>query len=63
MLDKNKIVEFIRCYMPDAGPDAVNKLAEELNEDITPYVCTFIRKIIEFDLANGQGDKRRDLKK
>lgn len=53
MLDKEKIIEFIRSYLPDAEPERVNKLAEDLNEDITPYVCTFIRKIIELDPANG----------
>jgi hypothetical protein len=53
MLDKNKIINFIRSYLPDAEPEVINRLAEELDEDITPYVCTFIRKIIELDLANG----------
>ncbi|MDR3589914.1 MAG: hypothetical protein P4N41_09680 [Negativicutes bacterium] len=53
MLDKDKIIRFIKTYLPDAEPDVINKLAEELDEDITPYVCTFIRKIIELDLASG----------
>jgi len=53
MLDKDKIIHFIKSYLPDAEPETLNKLAEELDEDITPYVCTFIRKIIEFDLTTG----------